>query len=63
LSTTDVRLRICFFNQSPVEIFSSRSAQNGSIKVQLKNKNQGTVDPELFFNRDRDRDEKISSRV
>ncbi|WP_321506123.1 hypothetical protein [uncultured Methanoregula sp.] len=46
------------FNQSLVEIFSSRSAENFSIKVRLKNKNQGFIDLRAVFNHDLDRDEK-----
>jgi hypothetical protein len=33
------------FNQGPVEFFSSRSAENFSSKVRLKNENQGLIDP------------------
>jgi len=43
------------FNQSPVEKFQSKSAKNFSIKVWLKNENQGLIDPDQFFNRDHDR--------
>jgi len=32
------------FNQGSFENFSSRSAENFSIKVHLENKNQGTID-------------------
>jgi len=49
--------------QGLLKIFQSRSAQNFSIKVCLKNFMQGLVDPELIFNRDPDRDEKFSCKV
>ena len=45
------------------EIFQSRFAQKLSIKVGLKNFNQGTIDLDQIFNHDHDRDEKISIRV
>jgi hypothetical protein len=44
------------FNQGSLEIFSSGSAENFSIKVRLKNKNQSLIDLESIFNRDPDRD-------
>jgi hypothetical protein len=44
-----------FFNQGLLEIFQSKSAQKFSIRVRLKNENQGSIDPDRFFNRDRDR--------
>jgi hypothetical protein len=48
------RFRNVVFNQSPVEIFSSESAQKISRRVCLKNFNQGPVDPDHVFNRDHD---------
>jgi hypothetical protein len=53
--TTGARTRGPVFNQGVLEIFSSRSAENFSIKVWLKNENQGLIDPDQFFDRDHDR--------
>jgi hypothetical protein len=52
-----------FFNQGSIENFSARSAEIFFIRVWLKNKNQGSIDLEMIFKRDRDRDENFSSRV
>ncbi|MDO9035187.1 MAG: hypothetical protein Q7U51_08305 [Methanoregula sp.] len=45
------------------KIFQSRFAQKLSIKVCLKIFNQGSIDPDQFFNRDPVRYEIISSKV
>jgi len=54
--TTRTYARYQIFNQRSLEKFQAGSAQNFSIKVRLKNKNQSLIDPDRFFNRDRDRD-------
>jgi hypothetical protein len=46
-----------------IHYFQSGSAEKCSGKVRLKNKNQGLIDPESFFNRDYDRDEFFSNKV
>jgi len=46
---------LIFQNQGLLEIFQSRSAQKFSITIRLKKENQSPIDPELFFDRDRDR--------
>ena len=48
---------VSFFSQGALKKFQSKSAENFSIKVRLKNKNQSPVDPDPVFNRDRDRAE------
>jgi len=40
-----------------IENKRSRSAEKIFIKVRLKNKNQGLIDPDPVFNRDHYRDE------
>jgi hypothetical protein len=49
------RSRSKFQNQTLPEFFQSGSAQKFSIKVRLKKENQGSIDPDRFFDRDRDR--------
>jgi hypothetical protein len=42
------------FHQRSPGIFQSKSAQKISSKVRLKNENQSLIDPDQFFDRDRD---------
>ena len=57
-----IKVRLKKNNQSPVENFASKSGENILSEVRLKNENQSLIDPETIFKRDRDRDEKFSSR-
>jgi len=52
-----------FFNQGLLKNFQSKSAGKFSIKVRLKNKDQGLTNPDQIFNRDHDRDENFSIKV
>jgi hypothetical protein len=53
--TPEIPVHTPDFNQSPLRNFQSRSAQKISITIRLKKENQSPIDPELFFDRDRDR--------
>ncbi len=58
-----IYVRTWVFARDSGKIFQSRFAQKLSIKVYLKFFNQGTIDPDHFFNHDHDRDAKISIKV
>jgi len=45
---------VSFFSQGAIKKNQSKSAENFSIKVRLKNKNQSLIDPDPVFDLDRD---------
>jgi hypothetical protein len=53
--TTTTRTGHRFFHQGLPENFQSKSAQKFSITIRLKKENQNSIDPDQFFDRDRDR--------
>ena len=48
VSTTEPGSRSRFFNQGMLKIFQSKSAEHFSIKVRLRNENQGLIHPDRF---------------
>ncbi|MDP3396100.1 MAG: hypothetical protein Q8S57_05470 [Methanoregula sp.] len=60
-----VKLRqgVLYGEVSSHQLFQSGSAQKIPIKVMVKFFNQSLIDPDRFFKRDRDRDEKFPNKV
>jgi len=52
-----------FSRQGLREDFASKLDEISLCKIRLKFENQSSIDPEIIFKRDRDRDEKFSSWV
>jgi len=61
--TTEHVTRHRVFIRSLPEKFQARSAEKFSIRVWSKKENQSLIDPDRFFNRNRDRDWFFPGRI